>query len=170
MATAEVSRARRKEKKDKRGAVEKLECKRGRGRITWVTGGARIVNAFRAHAIQREQADPTVEDLLECNKVIKDIKVSASTALRIRWMPEDFVVGVWTDSSLMNVDGEVLEDEEAKKELEAGHNLRSLSGALVARYSAKKAAGDGEVPIYSSWIGGPKPPSASSSRRPRLRR
>ena len=109
-----------KEKADFKSSVGDLHC---------VTSQTRVDHAVDTSRLQKRQNNPVCTDFLDLGRIIRDVKETASFALRIRPIKEP-VIACWSDSALYGAEGELLTDRDL--EGYGKHKVYSQRGTLVA--------------------------------------
>ena len=115
--------------------AEKADFKSGVGDLHWVTSQTRIDHAVDTSKFQKRQVTPTYQDYLELGRVIKEVKETASFAIKIRPI-KDPIIGCWTDSALYGAEGELIDNDKDLKGYDK-HKVYSQRGTLLALMSRK---------------------------------
>lgn len=144
MEHIEIDKIRGKSPELECSPIEKSEFKSGCGSLQWVAGLTRPDAAYGTNALQKKQAAPRMQDLKDCNKLIKQIQAMADAVIRIRPLGHKMVVGVRTDSALYTSVSEEIENDEQLKQ-EEKHKVRSQAGCLVSCYAAGDDGKPGDI-------------------------
>ena len=89
--------------------------------------------AFWTNKLQKRQNRPMVADLLDVNKLVREVQETADLAIRVRPIKRPMVM-TYSDSSLCNTSGDVVPDvsDFDTWTKEEKHKVRSQAGCLVA--------------------------------------
>lgn len=133
-------------------AMNKAEFRSGTGNVHWVASQYCFNVTVVASFLQKAQCDVHVNDLLQLNACIADLKNTVGIELTIKHMKEPCILVGCTDSALQNTTCELVEGDISLKEFDQ-HQVRSQSGGLIGISSFeefKSSCGDVSVP-FLDW-------------------
>ena len=109
--------------------AEHAEFRSGVGNLHWATSQTRVDHAVDTSRLQKRQNAPTLGDLRDLAKTIKEVKDTSDVVVKIRPI-QNMIVAAYTDSSLYGSSGELIDNDEDLKGFDK-HKLHSQGGSLV---------------------------------------
>jgi hypothetical protein len=126
-----VSSSRSRESESPASKLEYAEFCSVVGSLQWLAAQTRPDIAFDVNQLQKRRSVLSVKDLVETNKLVKVVKGTMETCVRIRGCERPHVV-CWHDSGLTNSFGDAINDDEFSRVLarEGSKGVHSQVGVM----------------------------------------